>query len=140
MEKKTGRTTGWVGYTLAWSWRRFLRRHNLIVAVAIGSEPVLCPSIPGPTAGSTSRPSAGLGVSLFGRGWSYGSCIPNVVVLHPAPTTLPQGRSKRALGAGLLLGSMLCSESSWKRKPAAPPAGWATPWLGAGGASCAATT
>ncbi|GAC1371250.1 MAG: TonB-dependent receptor [Hymenobacter sp.] len=52
LEKKTGRTTGWVGYTLAWSWRNFQpqrgtnginngadfhppydRRHNLTVVV-----------------------------------------------------------------------------------------------------------
>jgi hypothetical protein len=52
LEKKTGRTTGWIGYTLAWSWRNFQpqngtngvnggkdfhpnydRRHNLTVVV-----------------------------------------------------------------------------------------------------------
>ena len=52
LEKKTGRTTGWVGYTLAWSWRNFQpqrgtsgvnggqdfrpnydRRHNLTVVL-----------------------------------------------------------------------------------------------------------
>ena len=52
LEKKTGRTTGWVGYTLAWAWRNFQpqngtngvnrgedfhptydRRHNLTVVV-----------------------------------------------------------------------------------------------------------
>ena len=52
LEKKTGRTTGWIGYTLAWSWRNFQpqrgtsgvnngadfhptydRRHNLTVVI-----------------------------------------------------------------------------------------------------------
>ena len=52
LEKKTGRTTGWIGYTLAWSWRNFQpqngtngvnggqdfhpnydRRHNLTIVV-----------------------------------------------------------------------------------------------------------